>query len=317
MTNFWLLVVILFNFVPLSTLAQKNGTNTREEKLLPLFQIVTFPNDNCAGSTSRNGTCYTSEECSSKGGSSSGSCASGYGICCVFSLGCGSTSSENCTYLTQTSSTTTASCVYNICKCSSDICRIRFDFTTFSIAGPYTGTTGVINIQDGGALGDCLTDQFSITNPSGAGTPVICGFNTGQHMIVDASDGCHKASFSLGSSSSVTRSWDVKVTQFTCNQDLGGPSDCLQYFTGISGTISSFNFPTASTTVPATATHLSNQCYDMCIRRASGYCSICYVPIEANSATAAATITQAGFGLRFGSTPRGILPLAAPVQRTI
>jgi len=29
-------------------------------------------------------------------------------------------------------------------------------------------------------LGDCTTDAFSITSASG-GTPVICGFNTGQH----------------------------------------------------------------------------------------------------------------------------------------
>lgn len=46
-------------------------------------------------------------------------------------LGCGSTSSQNNTYLVQTSvsSNSLSPCVYDICKCGSNICRIRFDFT--------------------------------------------------------------------------------------------------------------------------------------------------------------------------------------------
>ena len=86
-------------------------------------------------------------------------------------LSCGSTSSENCTYLTQTASQSVANpCTYTICPVSSDICRIKLDFTvspvhskqkvllfeicmllwksallfipsqTFSITGPYAGT---------------------------------------------------------------------------------------------------------------------------------------------------------------------------------
>ena len=59
---------------------------------MSFFNIVTFPNDPCDAGT-LNGTCYTKEECSSKGGTNDGSCASGYGVCCVCkyqkkSLGC-------------------------------------------------------------------------------------------------------------------------------------------------------------------------------------------------------------------------------------
>ena len=45
-------------------------------------------------------------------------------------LGCGQATSENCTYLTQASTTApvTPSCNYKICKCSANICRIRLDF---------------------------------------------------------------------------------------------------------------------------------------------------------------------------------------------
>ena len=50
-----------------------------------LFTVVRFHNNPCTGSdaSSSNGTCYSSEECSIRGGSSVGSCAGGYGVCCT------------------------------------------------------------------------------------------------------------------------------------------------------------------------------------------------------------------------------------------
>ncbi len=41
-----------------------------------------FPNDICPGASGMNGTCYTQEECSARGGTNGGACASGFGICC-------------------------------------------------------------------------------------------------------------------------------------------------------------------------------------------------------------------------------------------
>ena len=53
-----------------------NGNNT------PYFS--SFPNDPCfVDGGSKNGTCYTMEECESKGGSNAGSCAEGFGVCCT------------------------------------------------------------------------------------------------------------------------------------------------------------------------------------------------------------------------------------------
>ena len=49
------------------------------------------------------------------------------------------------------------------------------------MANPYQGTaqsTG--GTTEGGAIGDCISDQFSIDGPN-QGSPVICGTNTGQH----------------------------------------------------------------------------------------------------------------------------------------
>ncbi|TRY75235.1 hypothetical protein TCAL_15647 [Tigriopus californicus] len=52
----------------------------RNGKLLSLFQIINFPNEPCIGNAGKNGTCYTPEECTTKGGSAAGTCAQGYGV---------------------------------------------------------------------------------------------------------------------------------------------------------------------------------------------------------------------------------------------
>lgn len=271
----------------------------REKKVLSFFNVVRFPNDVCQGTNSRNGTCYTKEECESRDGTASGECADGFGVCCIISLSCGQSTSENCTYLVQTStsSPTTQNCVYEICKAGSNVCRIRLDFTTFEIAPPVTGTAAaaVTNTQTGGAIGDCVSDTFTLTSPGNRGSPVICGINTGQHLYVDASEECAKASFGFGTATT-TRQYDIKVTQYDCNTEMGGPPDCLQYHTGNTGKIASFNFDMSATATTATFTHLSNQCYDICFRRNSGNCAICFIPsITITGANAA--ITQTTFGL--------------------
>ena len=51
--------------------------------VLSLFSIVRFANTACTGTNSYNGTCYTSAECSSYGGTGSGTCAAGFGVCCI------------------------------------------------------------------------------------------------------------------------------------------------------------------------------------------------------------------------------------------
>jgi hypothetical protein len=47
----------------------------------------------------------------------------------LVTLSCGGSSSENCTYLVQSSATTISTpCTYKICQCNTNICRMRFDF---------------------------------------------------------------------------------------------------------------------------------------------------------------------------------------------
>merc|ERR1712172_167385 len=293
--------------------ASLEATETREGKVLPVFQVVKFPNAVCAGA-SRNGTCYTAEECSTKGGSSDGSCASGFGVCCVFTLSCGGSASENQTYLIQSSVTTlTNPCKYTICPSSTDICRIRFDFTTMVLAGAVAGSitaaataVGAAGTLNGPNVGDCTDDQFSISGGLGRGSPTICGTNTGYHMIVDAdrtANTCHTALFNIGGTTSTSRSWNILVTQYACGDtDNSGWPGCLQYYTATSSNIQNFGFPPTITAVTSAVTHLSNQHYDICIRRASGYCYICYNPtiIVTGIAIGTPIAAQISFGLSIG-----------------
>merc|ERR1719483_982649 len=297
------------------SLTETKESEGRDSKLLPIFQVVRFPNDICSG-TSRNGTCYTAEECSTKGGTNDGTCASGFGVCCIFALGCGGSASENQTYLVQSSVTTlTSPCTYTICPCSSSICRIRFDFTTMVLAGAVarslTAAPAAVPAAatlNGPFIGDCVDDQFSISGALGSGTPTICGTNTGYHMIVDSDPGgntCHKALFNIGGTTTTSRSWTIRVTQYGCGDtDNSGWPGCLQYYTATANTVQNFGFPPTITAVTAAVTHLSNQHYDICIRRASGFCYICYSPtiIAAITAAIGTPITAAiSFGLSISS----------------
>ena len=106
---------------------------------------------------------YFRAECENEGGTESGSCADGmllilykyndcyniivlhfsllfyakrisilgFGVCCIRILGDGDSTSLNQSYIYQASSTSlgVGSRQYTICPCSSDVCRIKFDFT--------------------------------------------------------------------------------------------------------------------------------------------------------------------------------------------
>ncbi len=52
-------------------------------------------------------------------------------------------------------------------------------------------------------------------------------------MYVESSTSCNDLSFQLGSASTTaTRSWSIKVTQYSCAYDNLAPEGCTQYFFG-------------------------------------------------------------------------------------
>lgn len=296
-------LAVISPFVLVCCVSAKNNTNTRERlsKGLGIFSVVKFPNSACTGTTAFNGTCYTSEECAVRDGTATGSCAQGFGVCCTFSLGCGTSSSENNTYhaVTQFStSTDTSPCTYTICPCSTDVCKLRIDFSAFSLYTPWTSlvadaTTGayvpqgiVVNLLDGLILGDCLVDQFTVTGFGVPSPPTMCGGGAGQHMYVPVTSSCTKINFNIDTDVTYTRSWSFSVKQIECSTDYGKHS-CMQYMTGTSGTFSSWNFDTTLTTIAPAATnhHLNSQIYDICFRQERGYCKICFSPVITTAAS--------------------------------
>merc|ERR1712062_763652 len=141
----WHRHLCIFVILASAVLVHADDENVVEEKdsqrlgkLLPIFQVVKFPNDVCTGG-SRNGTCFTAEECSARNGVNDGTCASGFGVCCVISLSCGGSTSNNNSYIVQSSTTSlTSPCTYTVCPCSTDICRMRYDFTMNTLVNKKT-----------------------------------------------------------------------------------------------------------------------------------------------------------------------------------
>ena len=91
--------------------------------------MVQFDNLECTPTQSTNtptGMCYTSTECSDKGGSANGNCANGFGVCCVFaSTTLGATLDQNISYIQNPGFPTTympaaaTNGVYNIRPCNN------------------------------------------------------------------------------------------------------------------------------------------------------------------------------------------------------
>ena len=214
----------------------------REKKALSVFNVVKFPNSACGADNGFNGTCYTSSECSSKGGQASGTCASSFGVCCVFSIGCGGSSSANNSYAiisSYSTSTDSDPCTYTFCKTSSDVCKLRIDFVTMVLSAP-SGLTAPLESAaltvDSITVGDCTVDSLTVSNPGGPIPPTICGYNTGQHMYVPASPQCNQINIDIDTdSTTTTRNWQIKVTQYECGNMMAPEQDCLQYHTATSG----------------------------------------------------------------------------------
>jgi len=284
----WSIVVSLCLFAVATADNVEDGAeeNVVRDSKLSIFQVVKFANVQCTGS-SKNGTCFTKAECDNIDGTSSGTCADGFGVCCIKTITAGQSSSVNNTYISMGSDQSSGSVTYTICPCSDDICRIKFDFLDFTLAGPNSGVGTFTDVGSNGLavqnlqeVGRCVTDQFQIVSPSGRSSPLICGENDNQHMIIDScSDECLTVRVGLGATTTATRDLDIRVMQYRCGEESGGPPGCLQYFENTSGKIRSFNFPdtTAGTAITYNyAIHLVNQHYKACIRRANSYEVICY-----------------------------------------
>ncbi len=69
------------------------------------------------------------------------------------------------------------------------------------------------------------------------------------------------------------------------------PGTCLQYHTGLTGRIETFNFNEGN------GLHLNNQQYSTCIRAAAGFCCVNYQICPDQAETIAASDAVPGFSL--------------------
>lgn len=312
MQAYYKICALLVIVIPIIS-SLENGDDERNPKLISSFQIVRFPNDACKGSATRNGTCYTSQECADKKGTSSGSCADGFGVCCTFIINnCGSTTSENSTAWTtpKTLPTTATTCGLSVCPAGREICSIRLDFTTFVITGPNTVTIGTVRRRLGTPVGDvadaayassgssyatnCMLDVFTATSASSStNPPSICGtLSAGDHMYVEADvDRCNMLQFNLGPNvgtlpaitktntrgvtAVASRAWDITVSLIECTSETLPPAGCTKYYWGGAASLTSYNFATDTT-------HLASQHERFCIRRERGNCVGCFASTLTN-----------------------------------
>jgi hypothetical protein len=145
--------------------------------------------------------------------------------------------------------------------------------------GASSGASVYIKTDGVAGSGSWYKQVLTVSNPGGTSPPIICGYNTGQHLFVQASAACNTINIDVDTgTTTTTRKWQIKVTQFECGNQMAPELDCLQYFTAQTGTIATFNWDTTATTVASTQVHLSNQYYDICFRRVRSYCSLCLSP---------------------------------------
>ena len=326
------LTAFLINFfiftssaVDVSVSSRSNQTNSSAAaRILNVFNIVTFPNDPCVGTslTGQYGSCLTASECSSLSGVSVGSCASGFGVCCTNYQGCGGTWNLNNSYWRDSKSMTgstqsdeTSPCTFKVCRTDSDIGQIRLDFETFSLAQPNTVyATGANGQGLGESRTQCQEAQFRANSKNSNPAPVLCGENSGYHMYLEAMDTCNTLTMSWLPTINIP-TWSIKISQHSKTAWYRAPPHCTQYFTGTTGYLKSFNYDSGY--------HLANQNYQICIRTERNMCKIFYSAVSSTSFRISGTISGTGhteayycsedyIAIPFGTNPALPLSSSAP-----
>ncbi|XP_026670406.1 uncharacterized protein LOC113464499 [Ceratina calcarata] len=253
-------------------------TSTPRGRFFPLFSVIRFANSQCLASNNLNGTCFTRRECRQYGGTPSGTCANGHGLCCVFQKTCGATTNVNNTYFTNPEYPRTyegqGRCTISVQRCNTNICQLRLDFLDFTLASP--------NIS-----GICDYDHLLVSG-SGSVVPRICGENANQHVYMDFNDDAPiMLSIDTNGDYATDRRWNIRIQQIPCDSPARAPNGCLQYYDTVSNTVTSFNYGTTQNPrAPGTGTRqMANTNYGVCVRMEQGYCGIEWSQTAMNSFT--------------------------------
>jgi len=281
----WCVLPFLVTAVAAAAVEEPSETD-REGKLFSVFQIVKFNNDACNAVDGTMGTCYTASECTAKGGTERGPCASGFGVCCVavvdpcggnavslnnsyivnpgYPDNVGATGAADCSTAgsgvtgRKQSRQTTNTYTWTLSKASSDIVQFRLDFEIFEISNP--------------AMGDCNNDTMMITGADAVTMKTLptnlCGTLTGSHLYLSVKD-VDSVTLTITLTSVASQKWKILMRQFDSSQtDYLAPRGCLQFYKETAGTLMSFNYNDGMGEL------LNNHMYSMCIDQNDLYCDI-------------------------------------------
>merc|ERR1712165_631438 len=254
----------------------------KKGKAFSLFSVVTFPNVECTTTMTpaMKGTCVTQEECQNTGNTvatASGNCASGFGVCCFRRITEPGAVTESLTHIESEGFPTpvaalTAVPVTPVARAfpimtDSSVCAVKFDFINVQLTDPTPAT---------GACTDALTVATPARNQGAGFVPgALCGVLTGQHMYVDVNTagGAMAATININTDNNAgNRFWKILVQRIACNSPDLPPAGCLQFFTGLSGLITSFN----GARMADAHQMIQNQQYRVCIKRGAGMCGVRY-----------------------------------------
>ncbi|CAH2084768.1 unnamed protein product [Euphydryas editha] len=245
-----------------------NSNGILQSRFLDVFEVVEFEHVSCFSVNGLEGTCLHEHDCQKIGGVTMGTCADGYGTCCVILFTCDGHSSSSSGWFTNPGFPMPSSdrlfCTFTLDKYSDQVQQIRLDFMDFEILPPTSGT--------------CNQDQFLVTGQNiNSVIPILCGINSGQHIYVEVSETEGPIVFSFQTISNEKRLFSIKVTQIISSDPLKAPSGCLQYFKEAHGYLESFNYrDTSEIGITRTPSYLNNLNYAICIQRANASCSITY-----------------------------------------
>ncbi|KAL1425626.1 hypothetical protein MTO96_019049 [Rhipicephalus appendiculatus] len=227
----------------------------------------------CISPSGQEGVCIFAKQCLKDGGVSLGRCNDGENICCLRqqqdkSISCGDIVSDP-EAVFRNPDTPQGESSFRQCQVTvqarEGVCQLRLDFKEFSLSPPETC---------GPRAGMCLDDAFSVSaGLESSSYPVLCGYNSGQHMYVDVSQSkTAMLTVRLSARTERERRWNIRITQVSCWSPTMAPEGCLQYHTKASDVITSFNFDRN----PTGFHYYANMHYSICIRRQLGFCSILY-----------------------------------------
>merc|ERR1711971_1185357 len=135
------------------------------------------------------GLCITAEECTDQGGTASGNCASGFGVCCITTWVTYIQNEGFPTAVLGTAPVTAAARAFTV-QGGDNICQVRFDFEAATVfAGPTNGASGTATTG-----GTCDVDTITVTQTTSTigAFENLCGTLTGQHIYVE-NDGANPA----------------------------------------------------------------------------------------------------------------------------